>query len=101
RSAIGALQPNGVTLVVLMGLGRSVPIACQLIDRGWRRTTPAAIIVDATRPEQQVWRGTLDQLAEDAVTIDGFGAGTIVIGDVVSIGLKQEIDIAREYVSSR
>ena len=80
---------------------RSVPIACQLIDRGWRRTTPAAIIVDATRPEQQVWRGTLDHLAEDAVTIDGFGAGTIVIGDVVAIGLQQEIDIARAYVSSR
>ncbi len=101
RSAVGALQPNGVTLVVLMGLGRSVPIACQLIDRGWRRGTPAAVIVDATRPEQQVWRGTLDQLAEDAVTIDGSGAGTLVIGDVVALGLQQEIEIARTYVSSR
>jgi uroporphyrin-III C-methyltransferase len=89
ESAIGALQPNGVTLVVLMGLGRSASIACHLVDRGWRRTTPAAVIVDATRPEQQVWRGTLDQLAEDAVVIDGSGAGTIVIGDVVAIGLQE------------
>ena len=101
HAAIGALQPNGVTLVVLMGLGRSVPIACHLIDRGWRRSTPAAVIVDATRPEQQVWRGTLDQLAEDAVTIDGSGAGTIVVGDVVALGLQQEIEIARAYVGSR
>jgi len=101
HAAIGALQPNGVTLVVLMGLGRSVPIACHLIDRGWRRSTPAAVIVDATRPEQQVWRGTLDQLAEDAVTIDGCGAGTIVVGDVVALGLQQEIEIARAYVGSR
>jgi uroporphyrin-III C-methyltransferase len=87
-SAIAALQPNGITVVVLMGIGRSASIACQLIDRGWRRGTPAAVVVDATRPEQQVWRGTLDQLAQDAPAIDGDGAGTIVIGDVVTIGLQ-------------
>jgi len=87
-SAIAALQPNGITVVVLMGLGRSAAIACQLIDRGWRRGTPAAVVVNATRPEQQVWRGTLDQLAQDAPAIDGDGAGTIVIGEVVTIGLQ-------------
>jgi siroheme synthase len=86
-STIGALQPNGVTLVVLMGLGRSAQIACRLIDNGWSRGTPAALVVDATRPHQQVWRGTLDQLAADAVEIRGDGAGTIVIGDVVALQL--------------
>jgi uroporphyrin-III C-methyltransferase len=86
-SAIGALQPNGVTIVVLMGLARSAAIACRLIDVGWSRGTPAAIIVDATRADQQVWRGTLDQLAADAIEIDSSGAGTIVVGDVVAVGL--------------
>ena len=87
-SAIGQLTPNGVTLVVLMGLGRSSEIACQLIDRRWSRGTPAAIIIDATRPDQQVWRGTLDQLARGAtqdLALDE-GAGTLVVGEVVSIG---------------
>ncbi len=88
-SAIGQLQPNGVTVVVLMGLGRSAAIACGLIDRGWSRGTPTAVIVDASRPQQQVWRGTLDQLATDAVAVDACGAGTIVIGDVVAIGLQE------------
>jgi uroporphyrin-III C-methyltransferase/precorrin-2 dehydrogenase/sirohydrochlorin ferrochelatase len=91
RSAVGALRPNGVTLVVLMGLGRSAPIACHLIECGWRRSTPAAVVVDATRPDQQVWRGTLDELAEDAVAVDGSGAGTIVIGDVVALGLRETL----------
>jgi uroporphyrin-III C-methyltransferase/precorrin-2 dehydrogenase/sirohydrochlorin ferrochelatase len=86
-SAIGQLQPNGLTLVVMMGMGRSAAVAGRLIDRGWSRGTPAAVIVDATRAEQQVWRGRLDQLASDAVAIDACGAGTIVIGDVVAIGL--------------
>jgi uroporphyrin-III C-methyltransferase / precorrin-2 dehydrogenase / sirohydrochlorin ferrochelatase len=86
-ASIAQLQPNGVTVVVLMGLGRAAAIACQLIDRGWSRGTPAAVIVDATRADQQVWRGTLDRLATDAVAADGGGAGTLVIGQVVAIEL--------------
>jgi uroporphyrin-III C-methyltransferase len=88
-NAIAQLQPNGVTVVVLMGLGRSAAIACRLIDHGWSRGTPAAVIVDASRPGQQVWRGTLDQMATEAVALDAGGAGTIVIGDVVAIGLQE------------
>ncbi len=88
-SAIGQLEPNGITLVVLMGLGRSSTIACELIDRGWSRGTPAAIIVDGWTPDQQVWRGTLDELAIDRAAIDRNGAGTIVIGDVVAVGMQE------------
>ena len=99
-SSIAALQPNGVTVVVLMGLGRAAAIAGRLIDRGWSRGTPAAVIVDASRDRQQVWRGTLDQMAADAVAVDAGGAGTIVIGDVVAIGLQESgtIEMKRSYV---
>jgi uroporphyrin-III C-methyltransferase len=99
-STIGALQPNGITLVVLMGLSRAAAIAGRLIDCGWRRGTPAAIVVDATRSQQQVWRDTLDRLAADAAAIDGDGAGTIVVGSVVALGLQDHIE-ARTYVSCR
>ena len=88
-SAIAALQPNGVTVVVLMGVGRSAAIAGLLIARGWSRETPVAVIVDASRPEQQVWRGTIVELLADALPLRGAGAGTMVIGDVVAIGLKE------------
>jgi len=93
-SAIGQLTPNGVTVVVLMGLGRSASIASTLIDRGWSRGTPAAIVVDAWKPQQQTWRGTLDQLAADSVEIDASGAGTIVIGDVVTVGIQRTVQDA-------
>src|SRR5689334_23183503 len=89
-SAIHQLQPNGVTVVVLMGLGRSAAIACQLIDRGWSRGTPAAIIVDASRPQQQVWCGPLDELAQNDPEFAGHGAGTLVVGDVVAIGMQSD-----------
>jgi len=97
-STLSAVQPNGLTLVVLMGLARSSAIACSLIDAGWRRGTPAAVIVGATTPAQQVWRGTLDAVARDEVAIESSCAGTIVIGDVVAIGLQTGIrtqEIAR------
>jgi uroporphyrin-III C-methyltransferase/precorrin-2 dehydrogenase/sirohydrochlorin ferrochelatase len=103
-ASVSAVRANGVTIVVLMGLGRSAAIASLLIDRGWRRGTPAAIVVDGTRPDQQVWRGTLDQLAADRVTVSGSGAGTIVIGDVVAIGLRSgvgEVHVARREDAAR
>jgi uroporphyrin-III C-methyltransferase/precorrin-2 dehydrogenase/sirohydrochlorin ferrochelatase len=87
EAAVGQLQPNGITIVVLMGLARSAAIASLLIDRGWSRGMPAAVIVDATHAGQQVWRGTLDDLAADRVEIEGTGAGTIVIGEVVTVGI--------------
>jgi siroheme synthase len=87
-STIAQLQPNGVTVVVLMGLARSMAIACRLIDRGWSRGTPAAVIVDASTRRQQVWRGTLDQLSAAPMATAAAAAGTIVIGDVVAVGLQ-------------
>ena len=84
-SAIAGVEPNGVTIVALMGIGRSAALASRLIDRGWTRATPAAVIVDASMPEQQVWRGTLDDLASERVDISAAGPGTIVVGRVVSV----------------
>ena len=87
--AMGAVRPGVVTVVILMGLARTAALASALIDRGWRRGTPAAVVVDATTPRQQTWRGTLDDLASARAEFDVEGPGTIVVGDVVAV-LKQE-----------
>jgi uroporphyrin-III C-methyltransferase len=86
-AAIQGLKPNAVTVVVLMGLRRSERIAWALIECGWRRSTPVAIVVNASRSDQQVWRGTLDELASDRADIGTGGAGTIVVGDVAALEL--------------
>jgi len=87
-AAIQHVEPGGVTLVVLMGLGRTAALADRLIARGWARETPAALVVDGSLPQQQSWRGTLDDLATGRYrdTIDWpAGPGTIVVGEVVSV----------------
>jgi uroporphyrin-III C-methyltransferase/precorrin-2 dehydrogenase/sirohydrochlorin ferrochelatase len=89
-SSVAALEPGGVTIVVLMGLGRRVAIAARLVARGWSPDTPAAIVADATLPQQRVWRGTLGELAADAVVIEGDGPASIVIGQVAALNLTAE-----------
>jgi uroporphyrin-III C-methyltransferase/precorrin-2 dehydrogenase/sirohydrochlorin ferrochelatase len=83
-SAINAVVPDQVTLVVLMGAGHRVAIANRLLGRGWGKRMPAAIVVDASKPTQSVWRGTLEQLAAGSITIDGDGPATIVVGHVIA-----------------
>jgi uroporphyrin-III C-methyltransferase/precorrin-2 dehydrogenase/sirohydrochlorin ferrochelatase len=87
-SATEGLVPNRVTLVVLMGLRQSASIASRLVDAGWSRRTPVAVITDASTPRQQVWRGTLDDLAAAGVDFDPSSAGTIVVGEVVTVSMQ-------------
>jgi uroporphyrin-III C-methyltransferase/precorrin-2 dehydrogenase/sirohydrochlorin ferrochelatase len=101
-SAVGSLHPNGVTLVVLMGVGRSAAIATTLVERGWSRDTPAAIVIDASTANQHVWRGTVEQLAEKGVGSPTPFSGTIIIGDVVALAPESaavEARPERKYVT--
>jgi uroporphyrin-III C-methyltransferase/precorrin-2 dehydrogenase/sirohydrochlorin ferrochelatase len=97
---IGSLAIDGMTLVVLMGLGRRAALARVLLDRGWRDDTPAALVADASRPEQQVWRGTLGEVAAGNAVISGDGPATMVIGEVAALSLGAVAD-ARSALRSR
>ena len=86
----GRLSPNGVTIVVLMGLAKRAALASALMARGWAGRTPAALVVDASLPGQQAWRGTLDDLAAGEPSIDGDKAGgpaTLIVGEVAALQL--------------
>jgi uroporphyrin-III C-methyltransferase/precorrin-2 dehydrogenase/sirohydrochlorin ferrochelatase len=100
-SSTRGLAPGAATLVILMGLGRSASIASRLIERGWPRLTPAAIVLDASLPAQQCWRGTLADLAADRAMPRGDGPGTIVIGDVVSLAAEGGAHEEEQHVGYR
>jgi len=110
-SAIRQMEPHGATVVILMGLGRSAALSRQLMAHGWSASTPAAVVLDATRPDQQVWWGTLARLASDELALNTTGAGTIVVGDVVMMSTivrdehakmsGEPVVIMRERVNAR
>lgn len=100
RSAVLTLHPNAVTLVVLMGAARSEAIARALVECGWSPDTPAAVVTNASAPDQQVWRGTLGQLPDGSRgSNDSDGPATIVVGDVVALMADAAAEIERTYVT--
>lgn len=91
---IGALRPNGVTVVVLMGFGRRVDVAAQLVAAGWDTATPTAIVADGTLATQQVWRGTLAAVAAGHAELTCDGPAVIVIGSVAALELTGAAEVA-------
>jgi uroporphyrin-III C-methyltransferase/precorrin-2 dehydrogenase/sirohydrochlorin ferrochelatase len=83
RSTLEAVEPHSVTLVVLMGVATRGAVAEQLLQRGWRANTPAALLFAASTPRARTVLTRLGSLA--SVEADQEVAGTLVIGDVVSI----------------
>ena len=87
-AAVERVPSNGLTLVVMMGIARRAALAARLIDCGWDEETPAAIIENASKPGERVWRGTLGTLGSGQVDLDDDGPGTIVIGDVAALDAR-------------
>jgi uroporphyrin-III C-methyltransferase/precorrin-2 dehydrogenase/sirohydrochlorin ferrochelatase len=87
---VGEIAPEHVTLVVLMGRGRRAALAGVLLDRGWASDTPAAVIADASRYGQQVWRGTVADLARGEGALEGDGPATLVVGETAALALAAE-----------
>jgi uroporphyrin-III C-methyltransferase/precorrin-2 dehydrogenase/sirohydrochlorin ferrochelatase len=87
---VGEVRPENVTLVVLMGRSRRDALARILVERGWPGTTSAAIVADASRSDQHVWRGTLEDLSRGDGALDTDGPVTLVIGETASLALSAE-----------
>ncbi len=81
---LASFTPNGLTLVVLMGLAQRAELARSLISRGWRGSTPAAVLLAASQPRAARWVGTLAELAA-GVELEEADPGTLVVGEVVSL----------------
>jgi len=104
---LGSLPPHAATVVVLMGFAERGRIAGLLISRGWRASTPVAVVTNASQPQQHIWTGTLDTLGDALSGASSEDAHTIVAGEVVTIGaaiaagLRVSPEIEGEYVSER
>ena len=82
---LSSVPADSVTVVVLMGIAARETIRTALVDAGWSAETPAAIVTNASRPDQDVWFGTLGTLDSGREISPAEEAGVIVIGSVVSL----------------
>ena len=83
NQTLASIQPDAVSVIVMMGLGVRDGLTAAFLARGWTASTPAAIVCAASLPQEWVWTGTLAELPGVAVP-DGL-AGVLVIGDVVRV----------------
>ncbi len=83
NATLGAVQPNSMSIVLLMGVGARAELAAALIAHGWRTGTPAAIVCAASTPDAWTWTGTLSEMG--AATPPPGLAGVLVVGDVVDV----------------
>ncbi|HTB35092.1 MAG TPA: uroporphyrinogen-III C-methyltransferase [bacterium] len=101
-----ALAQLDATLVFFMATGAAARVCAQLVKAGKPASTPAACVMNGTRPNQRTLVSTLGKLAQDMAQ-GGFGApGLLVVGPVA--GLKRQLGwfeerplFGRRYVVTR
>ncbi|HEY6361163.1 MAG TPA: uroporphyrinogen-III C-methyltransferase [Vicinamibacterales bacterium] len=80
---LGAVQPNSLSIVFMMGVGARAALAATMIAHGWAPGTPAAIVCAASTPDSWTWTGPLSDMGA-AAPPQGL-AGVLVIGEVVDV----------------
>jgi uroporphyrin-III C-methyltransferase / precorrin-2 dehydrogenase / sirohydrochlorin ferrochelatase len=90
------VEPDTVTIVVMMGIANLSAIASLLIRRGWKPLTPAAVLFGAATDDADVWTVTLADLQRGIDLTDVTAPGTVVIGNVVDIRNAIATPAARE-----
>ncbi len=80
-----ALAQGGQTVVFYMGLARLQHISAQLMAHGAPGTRPAALVVQATTPEQRVLSATLATLPAMAAAAGLASPALLLVGEVVAL----------------
>jgi len=86
-----ALARSGLTLVIYMGVAQCERITAELIAGGMRADMPAAVIQDATLPDQRSVASCLDQLAADVRTHEIGSPAIMVIGEVARLARVEQL----------
>ena len=84
------LAKSSGTIVILMGVTHLTQICTTLITQGLNPHTPAAIITNATQPNQHTIRGTVDTLPHLAADAAIEPPALTVIGTVAALNLTTE-----------
>jgi uroporphyrin-III C-methyltransferase/precorrin-2 dehydrogenase/sirohydrochlorin ferrochelatase len=80
---LAGVEPDSVTLVVMMAVAGRGEIVSALVRHGWSPQRPAAIVCGASTSDAWTWTGTLGDLPH-ASPPAGI-PGVLVVGDVVRV----------------
>lgn len=82
------LAGTGRTAVVYMGVKQASQLREQLLEAGFDKRFPVALIANGTRSDQQVFHGNINELPALAAKLSQNAPGLIIIGEVAALGKK-------------
>ena len=80
-----AIARTGQPVVIYMGMANLPRIAASLLEGGLAPSTPAAVIVSATTPQERTVVATLATIAEEAASAGLASPALIVVGGIVAM----------------
>lgn len=83
---LATLARSGATLVLHLAAAQIDAIVPQLLDGGYRRETPVAVVAFASWPQETVLRGTLADIAPQMHEAEITKTAVIVVGDALTAG---------------
>lgn len=83
---LATLARSGATLVLHLAAAQIDAIVPQLLDGGYRRETPVAVVAFASWPQETVLRGTLADIAAQMHEANITKTAVILVGDALTAG---------------
>ena len=93
KEKLSMLASHGATMCIFLSVQMIDKVAAELIEGGYDKTTPVAIVVKASWPDQRIIRGTLETIA-DVVAEEGVIRQAMI---VVSRVLDTDYELSKLY----
>jgi len=93
KEKLSMLASHGATMCIFLSAQMIDKVAAELIEGGYDKTTPVAIVVKASWPDQRIIRGTLETIA-DVVAEEGVIRQAMI---VVSRVLDTDYELSKLY----
>ncbi len=93
KEKLSMLASHGATMCIFLSVQMIDKVAAELIEGGYDKTTPVAIVVKASWPDQRIIRGTLETIA-DVVAEGGVIRQAMI---VVSRVLDTDYELSKLY----
>jgi precorrin-4/cobalt-precorrin-4 C11-methyltransferase len=84
KEGIASFAAHNATMVIFLSTGLLKQLSEQLIEGGYRKDTPAAIVYKATWSDEKKFVCTVDTLAQTAEDNDITKTALIIVGDVIT-----------------
>ena len=93
KEKLSMLASHGATMCIFLSVQMIDKVAAELIEGGYDKTTPVAIVVKASWPDQRIIRGTLETIT-DVVAEEGVIRQAMI---VVSRVLDTDYELSKLY----